>query len=196
MLETPQQFAKDLIDRVCLYRPPLPKLIGHDRGKATQAVAKILRLMATKRGYKFHPFKLRKRRELLCDFIWLRWQRSHPMRLKDIELVAECEWIHRRGGRHLLYDFQKLLPLKARVKLFIYMIPPRAKKSLEKKTIDKIESVVRGYDRNLPGESFFLLGLDRRRNCETVSVYHLRIPRKKTPNVVFIKSIVRTIDCS
>jgi hypothetical protein len=53
------------------------------RTERTEAVAKILRLMAKKRRYKFHPYKLRKRREFLCDFVWMRWLLSHTDQLHD-----------------------------------------------------------------------------------------------------------------
>jgi hypothetical protein len=195
MVETPEQFAVDLIRRVCLHRPPLPKLIRHDRAEATKAIATILRLMATQRGYKFHPWKLRKRREFLLDFVWLRWQRSHPMHLKDLELVAECEWIHRSGGRHILYDFQKLLPLKARFKLFVYMIPPGAQPGVQKNMVENIHAVIQGYERNLPGESFFLLQLDRKRKAERATIHYLTVPSTGVSNFSFSQTITQPIDC-
>ena len=194
MVETPEQFAEDLINQICLHRPALPNSIPDNRAKATKAIATILRLMANQRKYKFRPWKLRERREFLCDFVWLRWQRSHPMYLKDLELAAECEWIHRPGGRHILYDFQ-LLPIKARFKLFIFMIPPGAKRGTKKKVIDRIEAAIRGYERNIPDESFFLLEVDRKREAERATIYYATVPPTGVANLSFTQSITQSIDC-
>jgi hypothetical protein len=117
------------------------------------------------------------------------------MQLKDLELVAECEWIHRTGGRHILYDFQKLSPLKARFKLFVYMIPPGAKPGVQKKMIEKIHAVIQGYERNLPGETFFLLQLDRKRKAERATIHYLTVPPTGVSNLSFSQTITQPINC-
>jgi hypothetical protein len=133
------------------------------RKKRTEKMRNILRQMARKLEHKFQPHQLRHRKEFLCDFVWLRWHKSHPLWLERLALVAECEWSTsgKDKTRPVLYDFRKLLPLRADLKLLVYQTRPDAPDKTGQKYINKICDVLEHYKAHMKGETYFLLELNR-----------------------------------
>ena len=153
-------FARDLlaqIERAGSYFYEQP------RKKRTEKIKSILREMARKRGFKFQPYQPRNRKEFLCDFAWMRWHKSHPFWLEQLALAAECEWSTsgKDKTRPVLYDFRKLLPLRAELKLVIYQTHRAAPENEGQKYIDRIREVLKHYKAHSKGEVYFLLELNR-----------------------------------
>src|SRR5438552_3753472 len=153
-------FARELLAQIeragnYLYEQP--------RKKRTEKIKNILRQMARKREFKFHPYGPRDRSEFLCDFVWMHWFKSHPLWTEYLALAAECEWSTsgRDKTRPVLYDFRKLLPLRAGLKLLIYQTRPGAPDKTGQKYIDKICDALEHYKVHAKGETYFLLELNR-----------------------------------
>jgi hypothetical protein len=158
---SPKVFARDLLTQI---ENTGNRLYEHGSAKRTKKIKKILRQMARERRYKFHPYGPRHRREFLCDFVWVQWHKSHPLWLEHLGLVAECEWstFGRGKTRPVLYDFRKLLPLRAAFKLLIYQTRPNALDEMGQKYKDKICDALEHYKAHMKGETYFLLELNRK----------------------------------
>jgi len=174
--ESPKKFANDLLKRA----QKCSRLFRRGAKQRTEAVRGILSAMAYSRGLKFSPRRPRKRHEFLCDFAWMCWQKSHPLWLRRLVLAAECEWSNqgRDRSRQVLYDFRKLLPLKARFKLCIYQVRRRSPEGLAEKLRKKAFIALEGYQDHTPGECYLLLELDRRKE-PTARIYQWHLGMKR-----------------
>lgn len=171
MHEPLKKFVDDLSRRM---EESQGRMRDASRTVRTATIHRILHEMAKRRRYKFHPHQRRGRRQWLCDFMWMRWTNSPTRYLKRIGLAAECEWIlsNQGKGSHILYDFQKLLPLNAARKLFIYRLPRRAGTGLGEKVRGKILASIRAYRDRGRQEHYFLLEVHRKDG--SASIYHLK----------------------
>jgi hypothetical protein len=79
----------------------------------TALVKKVLYKMGNVRGYRVGCSGIDQSHEWLLDVLW--WRHTRRQRT-GIFLGVECQW----DCKDLMWDFQKLLSLKAPLKLFIY----------------------------------------------------------------------------
>jgi hypothetical protein len=102
--------------------------------------------MASDRDFRLSPYKTktRNRREFLCDFAWLRWHKSHPLWLIEVPLLAESEWLTK--NKSIVYDFRKLIPLKARLKLCVYQVKGKDSEATAEKCRNEITQALKPYD--------------------------------------------------
>jgi hypothetical protein len=154
-----REFADDLLAKV---KAKQRKLCEPGAGNRTKLIKSILHVMAKKHKFMFHPYLVdtRKRREFLCDFVWLRWPKRQPMRLEQVGLVAECEWSNRIGS--ILFDFRKLMLMKSSLKLCVYQIKKQKSKGTAETYLRKFEEALGHYTDHRRGEHYFLLELDRK----------------------------------
>jgi len=124
--------------------------------------------MAKKRGFIFYPYvtDTRKRRELLCDFVWLR---RHKRQFKRAELVAECEWANQ--VKAILFDFRKLMLMKCSLKLCVYQIKKQKPEGTAKIYLREFEKVLAHYTDHRSNEHYFLLELDRKQEKPNLYVW-------------------------
>jgi hypothetical protein len=80
----------------------------------TAIVAQVLHEIGDNLHYDVYCKHVDKCHEWLLDAIW--WRKESDEAQTGIALAVECEWDY----RDLMWDFQKLLCIKAPVKLFIY----------------------------------------------------------------------------
>ena len=126
--------------------------------KRTTTVKKILRNMARNWGFKLNP-RVRGHREFLCDFVWVRYQRYHKLQLREVGLVAECEWSTK--PKSIVYDFRKLMPLKPRLKLCVYQVKGSTPEATAEKCRNEIALALKHYEDHRQGECYFLLEIHR-----------------------------------
>jgi hypothetical protein len=101
----------------------------------------------------------RNRREFLCDFAWVRWQKSHPMWIEKLVLAAESEWNPRPGS--VAYDFRKLIPLRASMKLCVYQVIKQDSEERGENFREGIANALQSYKDHRRGDCYFLLELHR-----------------------------------
>jgi len=138
------------------------RLFTAKRAASTNIFTNILHSMARQNGHKFHPYAPRKRKEFLCDFAWVRWDKSHPPRIENLILAAECEWITK--PKSVAYDFRKLIPLKAPLKLCIYQIRKNNSQREAAVFMGEISKALEAYRQHARSETFLLLELHRKGN--------------------------------
>ena len=141
-------------------------------GERTEMVLGILRRMGRQGGHKVAPYGPRDRREFLCDLTWQHWRKSHPLQLQRLVLAAECEW---GGAKAVAYDFKKLLPLKAPLKLCIYRVRPNAPQASAEKMREAIGAALQSYQDHSRGEHYLLVEVNRQRR--QTKLYHLPVQR-------------------
>ena len=161
-----RRFGKDLLRRFTSKK----SLFQHGSGDRTKKARAILHTMAVEWQCKLHPYKPRERREFLCDFVWLLWSKERRA-LRRAVFAAECEWSARPTS--ILYDFRKLMLLKADLKLCIYQIAKGAKPEHAASIRADITRALRAYEQYARGEHYFLLELHRKEG--KLKLFHLSV---------------------
>ncbi len=113
------------------------KLRDDNRRRRTAAVKSVLRKLADREKYFVYPGD---GPAWMLDLVWF---------LRDytaIDLAVESEW----GTKgEVLFDFQKLMCVKSRLKIMVYF----AKRSL----VDQFEAYMQESDQHLKGENYLLV---------------------------------------
>lgn len=111
----------------------------------TRKVKEVLKGIGKEKGYKVYPDPEDKDREWhgewLLDLIWL------DEKTGAIRLAAESEW---GNEDEVLDDFQKLLCIKAPLKVMIYYV-------YNKPFVNKFENYMTRFDQHAKGEHYLLI---------------------------------------
>ncbi len=150
---------------------------GNERKCRTTAMKIVLRRCGRARGYDVYPNNDRRLcdrfHEWLYDLIW--WDNT-PGR-KGVALAAECEWSTRQGAA--IDDFEKLLTVKAPLKLFIC----RTRRHDEVR--GQIAATLKEFRQHVAGEKYVICEV-RQSKKWTCYLYHVKhVKRGRVADVSF-----------
>ncbi len=165
------EFVSELISGI---RSKRRSIFKSNCAKQTGAMRTILQSMAKKRHYQFHPNRIPNRKEFLCDFVWLRSEKQHPVWVNQMALAVECEWHSKRSDRSrlILEDFRKLLVVNAKWKLCIYQVRKGSPEGTGEKLRAKICAGLERFEEHHRNTHYLLLEIDRMN--ERPSIFHWR----------------------
>jgi len=105
-----------------------------------------IRVFPDKRKHRKNPT-----REWLLDLVW--WNDRPGM--KGVELAVESEW--NTAPNEVLYDFEKLMGMKAPLKLMVYRVTKNSKAQLK----EQMERYLAEFRQNVAGENYVLCEFHR-----------------------------------
>jgi len=117
------------------------QLVKDGRPDWNEKIKEVLRKLGKKEGYDVYPDPEERNREWLLDVIWL------DRKTGAIRLAAESE-LGKKG--EVLNDFQKLLCIKASLKIMIYYV-------YKKPFLREFESYMTKFDQHVMGEHYLLI---------------------------------------
>jgi len=153
-----KKFAKELLKELSRKRN---ELSDNPRKERTKLVAEILQSMAEDGKFYLHPYKHKeiKRKQLLCDFVWLA-RESDSQTLSRVILAAESEWSRNKPA--VLYDFKKLLLVKADRKLLFFRSAKTSKITHGDNIRAEIVEALEGFKQKTMGETYFIVEMNNR----------------------------------
>ena len=107
--------------------------------------------------YRHHPYSYAKRKQILCDFMWLQWAKA-PRTLRRLVLAAESEWEIKKQS--IIYDFQKLLFVKADFKVFFFKTIKNQGDGIGDRIREKMRDVLEAYSVKDEREHYFIVEID------------------------------------
>lgn len=135
----------------------------------TKILATILHGMAYPK-YRHYPYSYAKRKQVLCDFMWLQWTKA-PRNLHRLVLAAESEWDIKKQS--IIYDFQKLLLVKADFKVFFFKTIKNQGDGIGDRIRENIRNVLEAYSVKDEREHYFIVEIDLAN--KKVHVHHARL---------------------
>lgn len=160
------KLEKDII-RTLEYLPQKRKweqkeILPNNRTRATKDIIQCLKDLGEEKKFYVCPGSLYdnnpnlKEGEWLFDMSWLKYSNNRDesvleTRLKWVELACECEWSD--YDRSLAQDFEKLLVVKAKHRLFIFTRP--SNNEAEKK-FKEIKKRIKCFGGSTPNDRYLL----------------------------------------
>lgn len=146
--DEPIAIANEIIREVRL-------LVKDGRPGWTARLKEVLRKRGIKNGYNVYPDPEKKDGAWLLDLIWMHRDTG------AIHLAVESEL---GKEREVLDDFQKLLSVKAPLKVMIYYL-------FDKPFLTEFERYIEAFDQHVPGENYLLIEFAPGRNAPDDRAY-------------------------
>lgn len=136
----------------------------------TETVTRVLYDIGNQLGYDVYCKHVEKAHEWLLDVVWWKTLKEPSI---GVAFAAECEWDY----TDLMWDFQKLLCIKAPVKMFIFdggNSPTdgfKTVRSLRMSVFDQIKSEMLAYKHHVKGETYLFVSFgDKKQYADEVVV--------------------------
>jgi hypothetical protein len=147
-VEVERGVSNELVTQV---RTKLPRTPFKTPKENTAAIREALQEIAISNGLQIYPCRDSRRREFLTDFV-LYHRHNGRTRFGFSALAVESEMSH-RNAEAILHDFDKLVHLKSRLKLFAFRTNPKQ----SRKVRDGIEDQLRVARDCLSTETYLIL---------------------------------------
>lgn len=135
------QLPEDLDKIVKEIKTEVRQLVKDGRPDWTKQIKEALRKHGNAKGYYVYPDPKKGNREWMLDLIWL------DKKTGAIRLAVESEM---GNEDEVLNDFQKLLCIKAPLKIMIYYV-------YKKPFVEKFADCFRDFDQHVNGEHYLLI---------------------------------------
>lgn len=132
--EKPNKIANEI-------KKEVRQLVKDRRPDWSKKIKEVLRKLGKRNGYLVYPDPEKKDGAWLLDLIWL------DRKTGAIRLAVESE-LGKEG--EVLYDFQKLLCIKAPLKIMIYYVD-------KKPFVKEFEDYIKDFDQHVRGERYLLI---------------------------------------